>query len=61
MVRFALAGLVVVAVAQLVLGLLFVFMELTPLIQLFHLWLASLLIGISMLLYLMTKQREATS
>ncbi|UCD62871.1 MAG: COX15/CtaA family protein [Candidatus Zixiibacteriota bacterium] len=52
------AWFVVLALAQLLSGLLFVFFEITPLIQVFHLWLAGLFVGVCLMLYAMTKQRQ---
>lgn len=59
--RQSLVALVILATAQLLSGLLFIFMKLTPMLQVFHLWLASLYVGTALTLYAMTKRREVPS
>jgi cytochrome c oxidase assembly protein subunit 15 len=46
-----------VVTAQLILGLVFVFFDLRPLTQVFHLWLASIYIGLVLLVYVSLKKQ----
>lgn len=50
--------MMLIATGQLLLGMTFIVFDLRPLFQVFHLWLASLFIGLAMLLYLTCKQNE---
>lgn len=60
LMRQALILMLVVITAQLVLGLLFLVLKLTPLLQVFHLWLASIYIGVILILFTQSK-REVIS
>ena len=59
--RQATVGMVVIVTLQLVLGMLFILMGMSALRQVFHLWLASLYIGLTLLLYTTTRRREVES
>ncbi len=51
-------GLDIVAAAQLIVGLLLVLVGIPELTQVFHLWLASLFVGILLIIYAKTRQTE---
>lgn len=51
-------GMVLIASIQLILGMMFMLMEMTALMQVFHLWMASLYIGIVLLLFTISKRSQ---
>ncbi len=57
--RQSVVALVLIATAQLFLGLSFILVDVTPLLQLFHLLMASLFIGLALLVYAITSKRTA--
>ncbi|HKK21907.1 MAG TPA: COX15/CtaA family protein, partial [candidate division Zixibacteria bacterium] len=59
--RQATVAMVTVVTLQFVLGMLFILMGMSAVRQVFHLWLASMYIGLTLLLYTMTRRREAHS
>jgi len=58
LVRQSLIGMIIIINVQLVLGLLFIVIKLTPVVQVFHLWLASLYVGMTLLLYTFARRGE---
>jgi cytochrome c oxidase assembly protein subunit 15 len=57
LVRQSVLATALVVTAQLILGLVFVFFDLRPLTQVFHLWLASIYIGLVLLVYISLKKQ----
>ena len=55
--RQSIVALVLIATVQLFLGLLFILVDVTPILQVFHMLMASLFIGFALLVYVMTKKR----
>ncbi|UCG60363.1 MAG: COX15/CtaA family protein [Candidatus Zixiibacteriota bacterium] len=55
LMRQSLGLMLIVISGQLLLGLAFIVVELTPLLQVFHLWLASLFVGLTLVLYVQSR------
>ena len=61
LMRQSVVAMVTLATLQLFMGLTFIALDLTPIVQVFHLWLASLYVGSALLLYTIFRKREAAS
>ncbi len=60
LMKQSLVAMVIVITGQLVLGIMFMVVKLTPLLQVFHLWLAALYVGLTLVLYLQSKREVVT-
>ncbi len=61
LMRQATVAMVTIVTLQFVLGMLFILMGMSAIRQVSHLWLASFYIGLTLLLYTMTRRREVRS
>ena len=57
-ILFATHGIMILMLAQIISGELLVFLEVIPLIQLFHLWIASWILGLVMIQYMAWKKTQ---
>jgi cytochrome c oxidase assembly protein subunit 15 len=59
LVRPAIISLVALMILELIIGVLFIVAEIPALLQLFHLWVASLMIGCLLILYIAVSRKES--